>query len=112
MRISDWSSDVCSPISMHAEVGAYASERGIDVLLAFGPASAHAAQAFGAGARTFDSMDELNRHLPSLIPAHILVKGSRSTRMERVVRAFEEYLINHEEEIGKASCRERVCQYV
>src|SRR3546814_1314510 len=68
--------------AMHAEVGAYASERGIDVLLAFGPASAHAAQAFGAGARTFDSMDELNRHLPSLIPAHILVKGSdrKSTR--------------------------------
>src|SRR3546814_7630649 len=47
--------------AMHAEVGAYASERGIDVLLAFGPASAPAAQEFGAGARTFDSMDELNR---------------------------------------------------
>src|SRR3546814_9681256 len=72
--------------AMHAEVGAYASERGIDVLLAFGPASAHAAQAFGAGARTFDSMDELNRHLPSLIPAHILRSEEHTSELQSLMR--------------------------
>lgn len=89
--------------AMHAEVGAYARERGIDALLAFGPASAHAAEAFGANARIFDSMDKLNPYLFTLIPANILVKGSRSTRMERVVRALEEYLINHEEGVRHAT---------
>ncbi|HWK70974.1 MAG TPA: bifunctional UDP-N-acetylmuramoyl-L-alanyl-D-glutamate--2,6-diaminopimelate ligase MurE/UDP-N-acetylmuramoyl-tripeptide--D-alanyl-D-alanine ligase MurF [Burkholderiaceae bacterium] len=89
--------------AMHAEVGAYARERGIDILLAFGPASVNAAQAFGSNARVFDSMESLNPHLFTLLPAHILVKGSRSTRMERVVRALEEYSINHEEGVRHAT---------
>ncbi|MGB3289925.1 MAG: bifunctional UDP-N-acetylmuramoyl-L-alanyl-D-glutamate--2,6-diaminopimelate ligase MurE/UDP-N-acetylmuramoyl-tripeptide--D-alanyl-D-alanine ligase MurF, partial [Burkholderiaceae bacterium] len=89
--------------AMHAEVGAYARERGIDILLAFGPASVNAAQAFGADARAFDSMEQLNPHLLTLLPANILVKGSRSTRMERVVRALEEYLKNHEEGVRHAT---------
>jgi len=75
--------------AMHAEVGAYAHERGIDVLLAFGTACVHAVQAFGAGAQSFASIEALNSRLLTEMPAHILVKGSRSTRMERVVRALE-----------------------
>jgi murE/murF fusion protein len=89
--------------AMHAEVGAYARERGIDALLAFGPASVHAAEAFGTNARSFDSMESLNPYLFTLIPANVLVKGSRSTRMERVVRALEQYLINHEEGVRHAT---------
>lgn len=83
--------------AMHAEVGAYAHEQGIDVLLAFGPACAFAASAFGPAARAFDDIETLNDYLETLVPAHILVKGSRSTRMERVVRALEEKLMKHEE---------------
>ncbi|HUG59414.1 MAG TPA: cyanophycin synthetase, partial [Candidimonas sp.] len=83
--------------AMHAEVGAYAREQGIDVLLAFGPACAFAASAFGPAARAFDDIETLNDYLETLVPAHILVKGSRSTRMERVVRALEEKLMKHEE---------------
>ncbi|NYT62448.1 bifunctional UDP-N-acetylmuramoyl-L-alanyl-D-glutamate--2,6-diaminopimelate ligase MurE/UDP-N-acetylmuramoyl-tripeptide--D-alanyl-D-alanine ligase MurF [Alcaligenaceae bacterium] len=83
--------------AMHAEVGAYAQQRGIDILLTFGPASALAASAFGPSAQAFDDILTLNTHLITLLPAHVLVKGSRSMRMERVVRALETQLMNHEE---------------
>ncbi len=89
--------------AMHAEVGGYAQEKGIGGLLAFGPACAHAAQAFGPAARAFEDIDELNNHLITLLPAHILVKGSRSTRMERVVRALEKQLMNQHEETRHAT---------
>lgn len=75
--------------AMHAEVGAYAKEQGIDVLLTFGPAARDCAQAFGADAHSFDDIDVLLERLAGLFPANILVKGSRSTRMERVVQGFK-----------------------
>ncbi|HUH60531.1 MAG TPA: bifunctional UDP-N-acetylmuramoyl-L-alanyl-D-glutamate--2,6-diaminopimelate ligase MurE/UDP-N-acetylmuramoyl-tripeptide--D-alanyl-D-alanine ligase MurF [Candidimonas sp.] len=83
--------------AMHIEVGAYARERGIDTLLTFGPAAAAAANAFGGNAVAFDSIEALTGHLAMLVPANILVKGSRSMRMERVVRALEAQLINQEQ---------------
>jgi murE/murF fusion protein len=76
--------------AMHAEVGAYAKERGIDDLLTFGPAARHCAAAFGVQAKAFDSIEALVEKLIALTPANILVKGSRSTRMERVVKALVE----------------------
>ena len=84
--------------AMHAEVGAYARECGVDALFAVGTASVHAVQAFGAGAQSFDSLEDLNRQLLAEMPAHILVKGSRSARMERVVQALEKELITQQEE--------------
>jgi len=75
--------------AMHAEVGAYAKEQGVDALLTFGPAARHSASAFGEQARSFDGIDELVVHLAGLPPANILVKGSRSTRMERVVQGLK-----------------------
>ncbi len=89
--------------AMHAEVGAYAREKGIAGLLAFGPACVHAARAYGPAGRAFDDIDELNNYLITLLPAHILVKGSRSTRMERVVRALETQLMNQHEETRHAT---------
>lgn len=73
----------------HAEVGAYARERGVDALLTLGSEAAHAAQAYGDGGLAFTDLDELVRELEARRPAHVLVKGSRSARMERVVRALE-----------------------
>jgi UDP-N-acetylmuramoyl-tripeptide--D-alanyl-D-alanine ligase len=74
----------------HAEVGAYARERGVDVLWTAGSASAPAAAAFGDAARHFEGVDALLRALDALPPARsLLVKGSRFMRMERVVQALE-----------------------
>lgn len=74
--------------AMHAEVGAYARDRGIDSLFTFGADAAHAASAFGEGAKAFDDIPTLVAELAEQPPGHILVKGSRSTRMERVVEGI------------------------
>lgn len=74
--------------AMHAEVGAYARERGIDMLLTFGSDAAHAAHAFGGGAQPFDDIPSLIAVLADQPPGHVLVKGSRSTRMERVIEGI------------------------
>lgn len=86
---------------VHAEVGAYARECGITSLLTLGTASAHAATSFGAGAVSFKELKELNQHLITLLPANVLVKGSRSARMERVLEALDAYLATESE--GKHS---------
>ena len=74
--------------AMHEEVGAYAREQGIDVLLTLGDASAVAAEVFGARGRACQSVDEVVAGLRAARAASVLVKGSRFMRMERVVNAF------------------------
>ena len=76
--------------AMHAEVGAFAKQSGIDALMATGEASRHAVQAFGRGAMHFDDPDALSRAAvnESSHGATILVKGSRFMRMERIADAL------------------------
>ena len=77
--------------AFHAEVGAYARERGIDHLWCAGAMSTDAARAFGSDARHFadvPALIEARQELPAA--ASVLVKGSRFMQMERVVQALQE----------------------
>ncbi len=75
---------------LHAEAGALAKALGADRLYAVGPLSRHAAERFGAQARHFAQQDELIAALRQDLHAGatLLVKGSRSARMEHVVEAL------------------------
>ena len=78
--------------SLHAAVGEVAREKGLDGLLTLGPLSALAAEAFGAGAVAFDALTPLVSHLNTLLAENVtvLIKGSRSAGMERVIDALNE----------------------
>lgn len=71
----------------HQEVGIAARELGIDKLMTCGSLSVLASQTFGEGGQHFSSQEEIADHvLDELGPNTIvLVKGSRSSAMEKIV---------------------------
>ncbi len=75
---------------LHAEMGGAAASLGVKRLYAVGPLSTEAVDAFGHGARHFDSKQALIDALLADIGAQItcLVKGSRSAGMEDIVEAL------------------------
>ena len=75
-------------IDLHAEIGVFAKQVGIDKLYAVGPLAAHAAHAFGVSAMSFASKQKLLEEIGSHPQKRVtyLVKGSRSSRMEDVVK--------------------------
>ena len=76
--------------SLHAEAGRHARRHGVERLLLVGELSAEAARTFGHGATHFPDCAALVERLRDELPdgATVLVKGSRSMAMERVVEAM------------------------
>jgi UDP-N-acetylmuramoyl-tripeptide--D-alanyl-D-alanine ligase len=78
-------------ISYHQEVGVYAKKLGIDNLLTLGELSQYTCKAFGDDAYHFSDKALLIQKLQTLLidehrQVSILVKGSRSSKMELVVQ--------------------------
>ena len=73
---------------MHADIGLYAKQKGIEQFFAFGALSAKASLAFGDNAQHFDSIESLVSALKVQMKqgVTVLVKGSRFMQMERVVK--------------------------
>ncbi|MFC4700292.1 UDP-N-acetylmuramoyl-tripeptide--D-alanyl-D-alanine ligase [Glaciecola siphonariae] len=83
--------------SYHQQIGDYAKLKGVDALLSIGQFSHVASKVFAETGRHCNDVDELVAQLSVMIeasqhanklPINILVKGSRSAKMERVIQAL------------------------
>jgi len=73
---------------MHAELGSYARSKSVYKLFTLGVLSENASQAFGANAEHFQQREALVAALKAIADTKttFLIKGSRSAKMELVVR--------------------------
>src|SRR3546814_13932112 len=102
MRISDWRSDVCSSDlgtrcdspQRQLEIGRGGDDRGV------------------VAAEFEDRFAETARHALADGAAHACRTGCRDHRQTRIVDELRAKFASADEQIGRAPCRERVCQYV
>src|SRR3546814_14973534 len=114
MRISDWSSDVCSSDLEHEAVADDAD------VLAAAEDLAQAAEELRAVARQLLHLAG-QRDVEALAEVgdlHLLLLALRLGQLQRFRHPGElpaqggELAVQHRHQPGRASCRERVCQYV
>jgi UDP-N-acetylmuramoyl-tripeptide--D-alanyl-D-alanine ligase len=79
-----------SSTGLHADCGELARMLGVARLFSFGSLSLHATESFGDGAEHFVNRESLTTALRSNLRPGItlLIKGSRSMRMERIVESL------------------------
>jgi UDP-N-acetylmuramoyl-tripeptide--D-alanyl-D-alanine ligase len=74
----------------HEKIGAYANEKHVDLLLTLGHQSKKASNVFSGDKKHFDSIEQLITVAAQQANENtvLLIKGSRSSRMDRVVHAL------------------------
>jgi UDP-N-acetylmuramoyl-tripeptide--D-alanyl-D-alanine ligase len=80
--------------AMHREVAQYAASAELDGVYTLGAKFQSVKTDFGAGAHSFDSLDELVTALRGVIDEHttLLAKGAHSMAMHRVIEKLEDML--------------------
>src|SRR3546814_12035907 len=108
MRISDWSSDVCSSVLVGIVALFDRCEKGIHVDVDY------FSRAAGALIHSFVIMPagEQNSNMLADAIGDQIVDYARIRKGRRVTKIGHIALRDLATEIGRASCRERVCQYV
>ncbi|MBQ6153864.1 MAG: UDP-N-acetylmuramoyl-tripeptide--D-alanyl-D-alanine ligase [Ruminococcus sp.] len=78
-------------ISLHFEVGRYAKEKGINLLIAAGPLAKSLAEGYGDGAVYYETVDLACEKIKDLIQPDdtVLVKASHSMHFEKIVEALK-----------------------
>lgn len=73
---------------LHAQIGRFASEVGVDILYTWGELSKHTHDAFTKQKKHFESKEDMIRELKTFANQNsaILVKGSRAMKMDSVVQ--------------------------
>ncbi|GMG86644.1 UDP-N-acetylmuramoyl-tripeptide--D-alanyl-D-alanine ligase [Biformimicrobium ophioploci] len=77
-------------LEQHRNMGRLARQSGIDALYTIGELASAASESFGADGRHYPDRQALVRELSAQLDEHttVLVKGSRSARMELIVQAL------------------------
>ena len=76
---------------LHRQVGEYAAEKGVELVLSCGQLGAEITRGAGAAGRYFDTAEDLIEALPGLLQQGdaVLVKASRGARFERISEAIK-----------------------
>src|SRR3546814_14970879 len=110
MRISDWSSDVCSSdLDLRLAGGGHSHASGFALFRGHVGEAAFPSRLFPGRGRWWVCQTFEDEILSCL---RLVLRTFRTATGASCAGRYHEVLLVLKEEIGRASCRERVCQYV